>query len=385
MSEETKQILLPNQEELLVSSSPHVHDRQDVRKIMFTVLLALMPACLAGIYFFGIRALLVLIYCAVFCVGVEIIWNWFAGKSLDSWKDCSAILTGVLLGMNLSAGIPWWICLVGGILAIGLGKQVFGGLGYNPFNPALVARVGLLIGFPKYMTTWVPTRFMMETDNPVYSKVLQYAKGVDLPAVQNKVIPFMTSVYDGVTCATPLGVMTTADEVAKLSGKSTADVVAEIANKPAYWDYFIGNVGGCLGETSAIALIAGGIFLILMKLIRWQVPVAYIGTVLVFTGIINAIDPNITPNPLFHVLTGGLLIGAFFMATDMVTSPMTGLGAIIFGVGCGLVTCLIRIWGSYPEGVSFSILFMNAWVPLIDRFTRSKPFGFKPKEKEVAA
>lgn len=331
MSEaETNQtVQLPDPAKLVVSNSPHMRSGQDIAKIMFTVVLAMLPACLAGIWFFGLAALWVLLLCTITCVVVEEGWNKLM-KRPATWKDGSAILTGILLGMNLNAGVPWWVCILGGFLAIILGKQLFGGLGFNPFNPALVARVGLLIGLPEIMTTWNATRAM----------------GADV-----------------VTTATPLGMAPGAAEVK---------------------DMLIGNVGGCLGETSAIALLVGGAILIAFKLIKWEVPVAFIGTVAIMTGIAHAVNPEAYHSPVVHVLSGGLLLGAFFMATDMVTSPMTRKGAFIFGLGCGIMTGLIRLWGSYPEGVSFSILFMNALTPLIDRVTIRKPFGYVAPETTEA-
>jgi len=321
MSETETTIQMPDPTRLVVSNSPHIREGQSINKIMFTVVLAMLPACLAGIWFFGMAALNVLLLCTVSCVVIEEGWNKLM-KRASTWKDGSAILTGILLGMNLNAGVPWWVCILGGILAIILGKQLFGGLGYNPFNPALVARVGLLIGLPEIMTTWNSTRAM----------------GADV-----------------ITTATPLGMAPGASEVK---------------------DMLIGNIGGCLGETSAIALLVGGAILIAFKLIKWQVPLAFIGSVFVITGAAHWINPSEYHSPVVHVLSGGLLLGAFFMATDMVTSPMTKKGAIIFGLGCGIMTSLIRLWGSYPEGVSFSILFMNALTPLIDRVTINKPFGY---------
>jgi electron transport complex protein RnfD len=386
--ENATQAQMPVEEELLVSSSPHLHDQQSIRKIMLMVIIALLPACLVGIYIFGIDALKVIIYCTVFCVAVEMLWRYVVGSKTDSWKDCSAIVTGIILAMNLSPGVPWWLCLIGAVLGIGLGKQIFGGIGYNPFNPAIVARVGLLIGLPKYMTTWVPTRFMSYGD---YGQAFSFA--FDKQKISETAIktyeaaqgarPFFKSVCDGVTCATPLGVVTTTEEVAKTASGADS-VFAGITTNGLYWDYFWGNVGGCLGETSVIALLIGGVFLIAMKIIKWQIPVSFIGSVIIFTAIVHGLSPSMTPDFLFHILTGGLMLGAFFIATDMVTSPMTKTGMLIFGAGCGIVTCLIRIWGNYPEGVSFSILFMNAFVPLIDRFCRKKPFGFKPVEKGAA-
>ena len=297
-----------------------------------------------------------------------------AGKK-QTWKDGSAIVTGMLLGMNLSAGVPWWVCILGSLLAIGLGKEIFGGLGFNPFNPALVARVGLLIGLPKIMTTWaVPRHFEYMTKSNAYLNSEQMSQITNL---KETAMPFMQNV-EAVTCATPLGIVTTAAEMAKDAGTTgvAVDPFAAITNTEALTNYFIGNVPGCLGETSALALIIGGIILLACKLIKWHIPVAYIGTTAVMTALLNFFYPTLTPGPLFHILTGGLLLGAIFMATDMVTSPITIKGSIIFGIGCGIVTTSIRVWGSYPEGVSFSILIMNALTPLIDRYTIGKPFGF---------
>ena len=315
----------------MVSNSPHLRDKPTINRIMFTVIIAMLPACLSGIWFFGLAALKVLVLCTASCVLLEEGWNRMM-KRPSTWKDGSAILTGLLLGMNLNAGVPWWVCILGGLLAIILGKQLFGGLGYNPFNPALVARVGLLIGLPEIMTTW---------NTP---------QGGQL-------------VPDVVTAATPLGLAPGAAQVK---------------------DMLVGNVGGCLGETSAIALLIGGAILIAFKLIKWEVPLAFIGTVAIITGIAHAVNPETYHSPVVHVLSGGLLLGAFFMATDMVTSPMTHKGAWIFGIGCGIMTSLIRLWGSYPEGVSFSILFMNALTPMIDRGTIRKPFGFTAPAKGEA-
>lgn len=371
------EIKLPEANELIISSSPHLHGGGSVQKIMFIVILALLPACGTGIYFFGIDALEVLLLCTVSCVVFEMIWCKLAGKK-QTWTDGSAIVTGLLLGMNLSAGVPWWVCIIGGLLAIGIGKQLFGGLGYNPFNPALVARVGLLIGFPKIMTTWaIPRNFEYMKKASGFFNSEQMSK---LDKLGESSMSFMQNV-ESVTCATPLGIVNTTAEMAKDAGMTVgADPFASLTSSDAMWNYFWGNVPGSLGETSAAALIAGGIILLAFKLIKWYIPVAYIGTTVVFTAIINYFYPNLTPGPLFHVLTGGLLLGAIFMATDMVTSPMTKKGALIFGVGCGVVTCSIRIWGSYPEGVSFSILIMNALTPLIDRYTIGKPFGFRKPE-----
>ncbi len=383
MSEEVKaevqpeaELILPRGNELVLSSSPHIHADDNVQSIMIKVIIALMPAVFAGMLLFGTDAILVIGYCIAFSVAAEMIWCKLAGKPLDTVKDFSAVLTGLLLAMNLSAGVPWWLCLIGAFLAIWLGKQVFGGLGHNPFNPALVARVALLIALPKYMTTWVPTKFMD-------ANVGSYAQKFFTPEAWNNVLgrqlDAVTSAtpLDAITCATPLGVAGTTEKVLG----NVHGIFANIANPEAYQQYFLGNMGGSLGETSALALLLGGIILILFKLIKWQVPVSYVATVAAFTAAINYFFPGVTPPALFHILTGGLLLGAIFMATDMVTSPMTKKGAVVFGIGCGIITCVIRIWGNYPEGVSFSILFMNALVPLIDRFATKKPFGYTVRDK----
>lgn len=345
---EPQDIRLPDPAKLVISSSPHVHAPQDVRRIMLIVILTLLPACAAGVYYFGMPALWVLGVSTVSCVVFEALFSRMLGKP-STVGDLSAVLTGVLLGMNLSAATPWWVCVIGALLAMGLGKHIYGGLGYNPFNPALVARVGLLIAFPGYLTTWVPP------DGGQWAARL--ANGASM---------------DAVTTATPLYAIPAA-----LEAGGSADY--------SYLDYFLGSIGGCIGETSAAALLLGGIVLIALRLIRWEVPLAFMGTVLVITGLVYATAPGAQPTPLFHILTGGLFLGAFYMATDMVTSPMTKTGALVFGVGCGLVTCVIRIWGSYPEGVSFSILFMNALVPLIDRYTRRRPFGARRSHSNTKA
>jgi electron transport complex protein RnfD len=336
----TPTVQLPDASQLMVSNSPHIRDNQSIPKIMFAVILALVPSILAGIWFFGLPALKVLLLTTLSCVLLEEGWNRLHKKP-STWRDGSAILTGLLLGLNLNAGVPWWICVLGGLLAIILAKQLFGGLGFNPFNPALVARVGLLIGFPAIMTTW------------------------NVPQA-GKLLP------DALTAATPLG---------------------EGATPAALTSLFTGNIGGCIGETSVIALLLGGLFLLWKKLIRWEIPVAFIGTVFLITAVpyilnhhgINILRGDALPHsPVYHVLSGGLLLGAFFMATDMVTTPMTRKGMLIFGLGCGIMTSMIRLWGAYPEGVSFSILFMNALTPLIDRATISKPFGFVAPQKGEA-
>jgi len=336
-------IKLPDLDKLIISSSPHLHSGLSTRRIMLLVLLALLPACGVGVYMFGLPALRVLVLTTFSCVVLEVLFSRLMGRA-SSIGDASAVVTGVLLGMNLSSLTPWWVCVLGAVLAIGLGKQLYGGLGYNPFNPALVGRVGLLIAFPQLMTTWakpMPGQFGIFSQLP-----------------------------DAITTATPL-------DIAKTSGISDAAI--------DYGAFFLGKMPGSIGETSALALLIGGIFLISLRLIRWQIPFAYLSSVALFTCFINRLLPEMTPPPLFHMLTGGLFLGAFFMATDMVTSPMSRKGAWIFGIGCGLVTSIIRIWGTYPEGVSFAILFMNAFVPIINRYTMNVPFGSQRKQESVPA
>ena len=320
--------------QLYLSSSPHIHGGETTDKVMRLVIYALLPASLLAIYFFGLPALVVLVLCILGCLAAEALACKLRKQPL-TLSDGSAALTGILLALNLPPSSPWWLVLFGSAAAIFIGKQVYGGLGSNPFNPALVARVVLLISFPVQMTSWTAPA-------PLGSGV------------------------DAITSATPLGEIKTA---VMLTGK-----LPELAHT-GFGNYFIGNMAGCLGEVSAAALLLGGLFLLVKKVITWHIPVSYIGTVLVLGSIFWLVDPTRYPNPLFHLLTGGLLLGAFFMATDMVTSPVTGRGMLIFGFGCGLLTILIRLFGGYPEGVSFAILLMNACTPLIDRYTRPKIYG----------
>lgn len=317
-----------------LSSSPHVRAPETTDRIMRTVIYSLLPACAVSIYFFGLPALVLLLITTLGCLAAEALCQRMMGRA-PSLGDGSAALTGILLALNLPPYSPWWLALLGAAVAIGIGKQVYGGLGCNPFNPALVARVVLLISFPVQMTTWyTPTPF--------------------------------GSGLDAVTTATPLGEMQTA---VMLTGQLPPDLQAPMGN------YFLGQMAGSLGEVSALALLLGGAWLLWKRIITWHIPAAYLGTVVLFGGAFWLIDPSRYPHPLFHLLTGGLMLGALYMATDMVTSPITTRGMLIFGVGCGLLTVLIRLFGGYPEGVSFAILLMNAATPLIDRFTKPRKFG----------
>ena len=318
-----------------VSSSPHVHTPEDVPWIMRQVVYALIPGALVGVYFFGIPAIKVIAVAVASCVAMEALWQKLTGSPLTI-NDGSAALTGLLLAMNLPSGAPWWLVVIGSFVAIIIAKQIFGGIGNNPFNPALVGRVFLLISFPVAMTTWPEPR------------------------------SFFTQTADATTGATPLGALKTA-----IFEHGTIGAAPEMN----LMDPFLGNVGGSLGEISALALILGGVYLIARRIITWHIPVVYIATVAVLTGILWLINPEGYANPVFHLVAGGLMLGAFFMATDMVTSPITNMGKIIFAVGCGAITVVIRLWGGYPEGVSFAILIMNAFVPLINRATKPTKFG----------
>ncbi len=323
--------------QFILSSSPHIHSGESTPRIMYSVGVALVPAMFMGVYLFGFRALWVMLLSVVAGMATEAGAQRMMGRKVTV-SDGSAMVTGILLALNLPPPVPWWLVVVGSAIAIVIGKQIYGGLGYNPFNPALVARVILLISFPVQMTTWAkPSAALSRT-------------------------------VDVVTTATPLGAMKT-----HLLVKGTLEgfTMGEL------WNPFIGNIGGCIGETSVIALLIGAGFLLYRGYISWHIPLTFIGTVFIFSGIFWLINPNQHMNPVFHILTGGLMLGAFYMATDMVTSPVTYRGMMVFGAGCGAITVIIRLFGGYPEGVSYSILLMNAATPLIDRYMRPKTFGWR--------
>ncbi|MBL6989726.1 MAG: RnfABCDGE type electron transport complex subunit D [Bacteriovoracaceae bacterium] len=327
-----------SKELLTISLSPHIKGEETTPQIMYGVAIALLPALIVSIIFFGLGAIKVTLFAVAFCLLFEFLIQKFIMKVESSIGDGSALITGLLLAFNLPSNFPIWMLLIGALAAMAIGKLSFGGLGNNPFNPALVGRVFLLICFPVQMTSW------------------------PLPKL------FSFSSLDSVTGATALGV---AKEAIK-QGQSIAHIKTLI---PGNLDLFLGQAGGSLGEVSALALILGGLYMLYKKIITWHIPVSFIGTVIIFTGILWAINCEQYMSPLFHLLTGGLMLGAIFMATDMVTSPMTKKGQLIFGVGCGLLTVIIRIFGAYPEGVSFAILLMNAVVPLINILSKPKPFG----------
>jgi len=347
-------------ENLLVSSSPHLAATDSVRRIMHTVWITLLPACGVAAYVFGYAALGVILLSTAACVGFELLFVAVRGSTLRQAVGCasdgSAIITGVLLALNLPASAPWWLVLIGALTAMSLGKHLFGGLGHNPFNPALVARVFLLISFPAQM--------------------LDYS-----PPVEDLTRSYDAAEVDGETYATPLGKL-------KEAARAGADPVQqarlreEIRRDYPLLDLFLGfrpggpgRVGGCLGEVSGLALLLGAAILLWRRIITWHIPLSFAAATAVVTGIAWAADPAACANPLYHLLGGGLLLGALYMATDMVTSPVTARGMLVFGAGCGLITAVIRLWGAYPEGVSFAILIMNGLTPLIDRVTRPRKFG----------
>ncbi len=307
---------------LLVSSSPHIHSGTSTRQIMLDVIIALVPAGIAALFFFKLAAALLILTTVVACVLGEYLTNRWMKKS-STTNDLSAVVTGVLLAFNLSPKVPLWAAFIGGLFAIIIVKQLFGGLGHNFMNPALAARAFLMASWPVPMTSWV------------------------IPGV------------DSVGSATPLALLKGGEAVGKL---------------PSLFNLFLGNVGGCIGETSALALLLGAGYLLFRKVITWEIPVSFIATVGLFTWILGGKTP-FTGDFLYHILAGGLMLGAFFMATDYTTSPVTFKGKIIMGCGCGLITAIIRLYGGYPEGVSYSILLMNLVVPLIDRYTIPKGFG----------
>ena len=320
---------------LIVSPAPHLHSGDTVTKRMLNVILALVPAYLVSLYYFGLGALIVSLTAMVSCVLFEYLIQRFLIKGEATIWNGSALLTGLLLAFNLPSNLPLHIVVIGALVAIGIGKMSFGGLGNNIFNPALVGRVFLLISFPAQMTTWP------------------------------RPIPLNMNIFDAETGATALQFI-------------QENRLSEV---PGNIEMLIGNMGGSLGEVSAIALILGGIYLMIRGIISWQIPVSILATVAVFSGILYGVDPTLYVAPHIHLLSGGLMLGAFFMATDYATSPMSHWGQIIFGIGIGLITMVIRVFGAYPEGLSFAILIMNAATPLLNIYLKPKRYGERMPQK----
>lgn len=329
---------------LTISGSPHVHSDLSVKKIMYAVVYAMVPALLVSIYFFGFGALKVVLVSVLACYFFEWAIQKYMIKGPVTIDDGSALITGILLAFNVPSNLPVWIIIIGAFVSIGIGKMSFGGLGKNPFNPALVGRVFLLISFPVQMTTWpIP--------KPLFGA---------------------TPLTDAITGPTTLGIV----KEGLRQGMTVPEIMEQM---PDYARELIGFQPGSLGEVSAAALLLGAIYMLFRKVITWHTPVAYLVSVIIFSGIFWLIDPNTYLDPVFHLITGGMMLGIFYMATDMSTSPISTRGMLIFGAGCGILTMVIRLWGAYPEGVSFAILIMNAFVPLINRGVKPKRFGEKIK------
>jgi len=307
---------------LIVNSSPHIHNKESVRSIMWLVVLSLIPSGVAGVFIFGPCALWTVLLGVLSAVLAEAVIQALTRKKI-SVLDGSAFLTGLLLAYNLPPQVPFWLPIVGAVFSIAIGKQIFGGLGQNIFNPALVGRVFLMASWPKYMTTFIAPRN-----------------------------------YLAVTSATPLAALK--------EGKLIEHI--------PYMDLLLGRHGGCIGEVCILALLAGALVLLVKKYISWHIPVTYIVTTGIFVYVFAGKN-LFTGDWLFHILSGGLILGAFFMATDYVTSPLTRKGQVIFGISCGLLTAVIRLYGGYPEGASYAILMMNAATPIIDRYTKNRVYG----------
>ena len=322
---------------LLVSPSPHIHSKTSTKSLMRDVVIALLPAVIVSIVFYGWKELLVISVSVLSCVLLESLITRYMLRKPDTICDWSAAVTGVLLALNLPPTTPWWVVLIGAAVAIGVAKMTFGGLGQNVFNPALVDRVFLLISVPTYMTHWE--------------------------------IPQGLFGLDAVTGATPLGVI----KEGLMQGGDVAGIMAE--NGYSYSQMLLANIGGSAGEASAIALLVGFVYLLVRKVIKPWITLSVLGTVAVVSLIFSLIDPAQYTGPLFNLLSGGMILGACFMATDYVTSPMSTKGGIVFGVGIGFITLMIRYFGAYPEGMSFAILIMNSTVPLLNRWFHQKKYG----------
>lgn len=327
---------------LVVSPSPHIHSGNSTSKIMSDVIIALLPAFVVSTIFYGFSSVVITAIAVVSCILAEYVIGRLILKRGNTLMDYSAALTGVLLAFNLPAFIPWWMVVLGSVVAIGVGKMSFGGLGRNLFNPALVGRVFLLISFPVQMTSFFPA---------------------------------VPSGVDAVSGSTPLAVV----KGAMAKGLDLTDVMSQFS----ITNLFIGDKAGSLGEIAAGALLLGFIYLLVRKVITWHIPVYVLGSMFLFSGVLYLVEPTMYAPPLFQILTGGALLGAIFMATDYVTSPMSHRGMLIYGVGIGVITILIRVWGAYPEGISFAILIMNGVVPLINMYTHPKRFGEKVKKSVV--
>ena len=323
---------------LTISPSPHDHTTETVSRLMYGVIIALLPAFLVSLLYFGIGTLIITATAVLSCVAFEFLIQRFLLKEKTSISDGSAMVTGILLAFCLPSNIPVWLVITGSLVAIGVGKMSFGGLGTNPFNPALVGRVFLFISFPVHMTSW-PV--------PVINRL---------------------SYLNASTGATPLSIM-------QNGIKNGEEMNIILSKTPLYAEMLIGKMGGSAGEVAAAALLLGFAYLLIRRIITWHIPASILLTVIIFTGLLWWLEPASNADPVFHLLSGGLILGAVFMATDYVTSPMNPRGMWIYGTGIGIITVVIRVFGSYPEGVQFAILIMNAFTPLINKYIKPRRFG----------
>ena len=337
-------------------ASPHVRNPGKVPSMMGRVLLALLPATLFGIYLFGLPALNTVLLCLLSAAFFEALCVWLVKKRIELVLfDGSALLTGLLLALTLPPWAPWWIAVGGSGFAIIVGKHVYGGLGQNPFNPAMLARVALLLSFPLQMTSWVSPAPLFSAASPGFWEAL---------AITFQGLP----IADGLSSATLLGQVKT-----DLGQGQT--LTAILAGHYDLWLNSIGFSAGSLGETSALLILAGGLYLIRQNIINWQLPLSLLASVALLSGLFHLIDPELYASPLYHLSSGALMLGAFFILTDPVTSPTTIRGQILLGAGCGLLVFVIRTWGGYPEGVAFAVLLMNAISPLIDHYLQPRQYG----------
>jgi len=326
---------------LVVSLSPHIHNGDTIQSNMKGVLIALIPALAVSLLYFGLADLYIILTSVLSCIVLEFVINKYLFKSDRlTITDGSAALTGLLLALNLPSGLPLWMVILGAVFAIGVIKMSFGGLGNNLFNPALMGRVFLLISFPAQMTTW-----------PVNE--------------------WASNAIDGASGATPLGIMT---------GVLNHAPGVSLNQLPSAWEMFIGTTGGSIGEMSALALLLGLVYMIWKKVITWHIPITIIATAFIFAEILHLVDPSLYADGLSQILSGGLMLGAIFMATDYVTSPMSFKGQMVYGVAIGLLTIIIRVWGAYPEGMSFAIIIMNGFTPLINTYIRPTLFSSLSKK-----
>ena len=342
---------------MIISPSPHIHGKESTQRLMRDVLIALVPAFAVSVVVYGISAVIVTAVAVAACVLFEYLIQRFMLGGPSTIKDFSAVITGVLLAFNLPSTLPLWIVVIGSLAAIGVGKMSFGGLGRNPFNPALVGRVFLLISFPAQMTTFATPEAVEALTAAASGATAAAASSVDA-ASGPTMLSFIKQALAG--------------------GTSAGDIARQIS----YGDMLLGFKSGSFGEIGALALLLGFAYLLFRRVITWHIPVYVLGSIAAFSALMWGIDPQHYMNPLFHLLTGGALLGAIFMATDYVTSPMTPRGMAIYGIGIGLITMFIRFWGSYPEGMSFAILIMNATVPLVNKYVKPRRFGVVAVKKQ---